>query len=236
MSYSSMVMENVRQYSKLKIIDTQKIYKEKFNKFPELTFYKAISRMAEIGEIERISKGIYCIPKKGRFGNVISNEKNILEYFLGVKNNKGVVIGYQLFVKYGLTTQVAKVIEAYSSVITQKQRSVRNVLVRKAKLNFDITTIKLIELLEVLQEYKNIEDLNKMNFIKFIEKRIKYYDEKTVKRVINTISYKKSTLASLKNILKFYNVENTIDEYLSGTSKYNTINMEEFHEITPQKG
>ena len=62
------------------IID-KKIYKEKFEGIPETTFYKAVSRLAKDGEIERITKGIYCKPKKGRFGTTVSNEKDILEYF-----------------------------------------------------------------------------------------------------------------------------------------------------------
>lgn len=232
MSYSSRVMEDVRQYSELKIIDTQKIHKQKFNEIPEPAFYKAVSRLAKAGEIERISKGIYCKPKKGRFGTTISNEKNILSYFLGEKKNKGVVIGYRLFNKYGLTTQISKTIELYSRVITQEKRTVRNILVHKSNLRFDTTTIKLIELLEILQEYKNIEDFNTNNFIKFIEEAVKYYDERTVERIIKSISYKKSTLASLRNVLEFFDLENTIDEYLNGTSKYNAINMEEIYEST----
>jgi len=225
-------MEDVRQYPELKIIDTQKIHKQKFNEIPESAFYKAVSRLAKSGEIERISKGIYCKPKKGRFGITISNERNILSYFLGEKKNKGVVIGYRLFNKYGLTTQISKTIELYSRVITQKKRTVRNILVHKSNLRFDTTTIKLIELLEILQEYKNIEDFNTNNFIKFIEEAVKYYDERTVERIIKSISYKKSTLASLRNVLEFFGLENTIDEYLNGTSKYNAINMEEIYEST----
>lgn len=234
MSYSSMVMEKVRQYPELKLIDAQKIYKEKFEGIPETTFYKAVSRLAKDGEIERITKGIYCKPKKGRFGTTVSNEKDILEYFLGENKNKGVVIGYWLFNKYGLTTQVSKIIELYSSVTIQKERNIRNVTIKKANLRFNSTTVRMIELLEILQEYKNIQDLNMNRFIKFIEETVKYYDEKTVERVIKSVGYKKGTLASLRNILDFFNLENNIDKYLNGTSKYNAINMEELYEITLQ--
>jgi hypothetical protein len=225
-----MVMENVRQYPELKLIDAQKVYKEKFEGIPETIFYKALSRLAKNGEIERITKGIYCKPKKGRFGITISNEKDILEYFLG--KNKGVVIGYRLFNKYKLTTQVSKNIELYSSVIIQKKRNIRNVAIKKANLRFNITTIRMVELLEILQEYKNIEDLNTNSFIKFIEETIKYYDEKIVVKIIKSIGYKKGTLASLRNILEFFNLENNIDKYLNGISKYNAINMGVLYETT----
>ena len=88
----------------------------------------------------------------------------------------------------------------------------------------------MVELLEVLQEYKNIEDLNTNNFIKFIEEAVKYYDERAVIRVIKSIRFKKSTLSSLRNTLDYYNLENNIDRYLNGTSKYNAINIEALYE------
>lgn len=234
MSYSSMVMENIRQYPELKLIDAQKMYKEKFEGMPETAFYKAVSRLAKDGEIERITKGIYCKPKKGRFGTTVSTEKEILEYFLGQNKNKGVVIGYRLFNKYRLTTQVPKIIKLYSSVIIQEERNIRNVTVKKANLRFNTTTIRMIELLEIIQAYKTIEDLNINSFINFIEETVKYYDEKTVERVIKSCSYKKGTLASLKNILDFFNLENNIDKYLNGISQYNAINMGKLYETTLQ--
>lgn len=235
MSYSSVIMENIRQYPELKLIDAQKMYQEKFKSVPETTFYKAISRLAKNEEIVRLTKGIYCKPKKGRFGTTISNEKDILEYFLGENKNKGVVVGYRLFNKYGLTTQVSKNIELYSSAAIQKERNIRNLTIKKANLRFNTTTIKMVELLEVLQEYKRIEDLNTNKFIQFIEDTVKYYDEKAVERVLKTCSYKKSTIASLRKILDFFNLENDLQKYLNGTSKYNEINMEELYETTSQK-
>ena len=116
MSYAMMIRENVGKYPELKIIDAHKLYKEKFNTISEKAFYKTFSRMAKAGEIKRIAKGIYCIPKKGKFGVTISGEKDILEYYLGSKNSKGVVVGYRMYNKYKLTTQVSKDIEIYSNV------------------------------------------------------------------------------------------------------------------------
>ena len=143
---------------------------------PEATFYKTMSRLAQDGEIERITKGIYCKPKKGKCGTTISSEKDILAYFLGKEQNKGVVIGWRLFNKYGLLTQVSKDIEIYSNVTNQEKRIIRNVTIKKANLKFDTTTIKMIESLEILREYQKIEDLNTNSLIAFIEKAVKCYD------------------------------------------------------------
>lgn len=231
MSYSSMVMESVKNYAELTIIDTQKIYKEDFNNIPELTFYKAISRMNKNDEIYRISKGIYCKPKKGRFGMVISSEKDIVEHYIGANKNKGVVIGYQMYSSKGLTTQISKNIELYSNVTFQEKKQIRNVIIYKRNIRFDNSTVKMIEFLEVLQNYKSIEDLNVKMLKSFIENYIDYYDEKIIQKLIRNMGYKKHTIASLKNILDFFDIENNLSQYLNGTSKYKSIRMEDLYEF-----
>ena len=231
MSYAMMIKENIRKYPELKIIDAHKLYKEKFNSISEQAFYKILSRMLKEGEIKRISKGIYCIPKNGRFGIVISGESNIIEYYLGSKRNQGIVIGYRMYNKYKLTTQVSKGVEIYSNILSQDKKKIQNVVIYKVNIRFDESTVRLIELLEVLQNYNKIEDLNKENLVNFIKTSIQYYDKKILEKVVNFIGYKKSTLDSLKNVLNYFEVENTIDEYLSGVSKYNSLRMEDLYEF-----
>lgn len=231
MSYAAMVMNNVKEYPELKIIDAHKLYQEKFNDVSEQAFYQTFSRMVKTGEIKRLTKGIYCIPKKGRFGDTVSSEKNILEHYLGSNHNRGVVVGYRMYNKYKLTTQVSKRVEIYSNMTLQENRHILNVFIRKANIRFDKPTIRLIELLEVLQNYKKIEDLNYASMIKFVEASIEFYDKKVLDKLVRVIGYKKSTLASLKNVLDYYGTENEIDEYLNGTSKYNALRMEELNEI-----
>jgi len=232
MSYSSRIIESINEYPELTIIDAQKLYKEKFNDVSEQAFYKTISRMSKNEDIERISKGIYCKPRRGRFGTTISSEKNILDHYLGINKNRGVVIGYQMYNNKGITTQVSKTIELYSNATFQEKKQIRNVIIYKANIRFDISTIKMVELLEVLQNYRNIEDLNLIGLKKFIEDSIKYYDEKTIQKLIRSIGYKKHTLASLKNILDFFKLENNMDNYLNVTSRYNALRMEELYGAT----
>src|SRR6056297_1153600 len=156
MSYAMMIKENIRKYPELKIIDAHKLYKEKFKSISEQAFYKILSRMLKEGEIKRISKGIYCIPKNGRFGIVISGESNIIEYYLGSKRNQGIVIGYRMYNKYKLTTQVSKGVEIYSNILSQDKKKIQNVVIYKVNIRFDESTVRLIELLEVLQNYNKI--------------------------------------------------------------------------------
>lgn len=230
MSYSNRVIESINQYPELKIIDAQQIYNRKFKGLSEQAFYKAISRMAKSGAIERLTKGIYYKPKKGRFGNIAASDKHILECYLGENMKNGVVVGYHMYNKYGLTTQVAKVIEIYSNSIYQEKRQIKNVEIKKANLRFDTQTTKMIELLDFIENFNRIEELNREKAIVFIENVVTYYNEKTLERLIRIIGYKKSTLASLKNILDYFNISNRVEEYLNGTSKYKAIRMEELYE------
>jgi len=232
MSYAIMIKENIREYSELKIIDAHKLYKEKFNNISEQAFYQTFSRMVKAGEIKRLTKGVYCVPKKSRFGMLVSGENNILEYYLGPKNNKGVVVGYRMYNKYKLTTQVSKSVEIYSNATLQEKKKIKNVTINRANIPFDIYTIQLIELLEVLQNYRKIEDINYINLIKFIENSIQYYNKRVLDKLMRVIGYKKSTLASLKNVLDYYGRANTINEYLNETSSYKSLRMEELNDIT----
>ncbi len=230
MSYSTMVKEKINKYSELEIIDAQRIYTSKCKSVPEQTFYKTISRMTKSGEIERLTKGIYCKPKIGRFGRLVSSEKHILEYYLGANGKRGVVVGYRMYNKYKLTTQISKVVEVYSNVSEQEKKKVLNVEIKKANLRFDPSSIKMIELLDFLENVNNIEELNRENTILFIEDAIALYSEKTLEKLIRTIGYKKSTLASLKNVLDYYKINHSVGRYLNAVSNYKSIRMEDLYE------
>lgn len=232
MSLSLTVKEKINQYSELEIIDTQNIYVRNFKNIPEQNFYKTISRMAKKGEIIRLTKGIYCKPTIGRFGRVLSSEKHILEYYLGTNGKKGVAVGYRMYNKYRLTTQISKGIEVYSNVSVQEKKNVLNVKIKKVNLRFEPSTSKIIELLDVLENFNNIEELNRKNAILFIEGATTSYSDKILENLIKTIGYKKSTLASLKNILDYYEINHSIGKYLSEVSSYKSIRMEDLYELT----
>lgn len=134
---------------------------------------------------------------------------------------------------YGLTTQIPKNVQVYSNVPIQEKREIRNVSVKKVNLKFEETTKRLIELLEVLQNYSKIEDLHSGNLRNFISTAVEYYDEKILEKLLKEIGYKKSTLASLKNVLDYFNISNTVSKYLNGTSKYATLDVDKLYEITP---
>lgn len=52
MSFTSTIVDSVKKYPELKIIDARQIYKEKFSEIPEQAFYQAVSRMAKAGKLK----------------------------------------------------------------------------------------------------------------------------------------------------------------------------------------
>ncbi len=232
MSYHATIENLINNVPALKIIDAQKLRNEKFMLIPEQAYFKVFSRLEKKGTLKRVSKGVYCKPKKSKYGTIISNEENILDYYLGANGTKGVIKGYRLFNKYRLTTQIAKNIEIYSTELLHNQKALKNVKINKIELMLNPQTIKLIELLEVLQEYKEIEDLNKQNLFKYLGETVRYYNEKTITKIIKSMNYRKSTIASLENVLNYYGIENSLKKFLNSTSKYETIQMESSNEFT----
>jgi hypothetical protein len=233
MSYATVVKETISQYAELDIIDAHQIYLSKCKDVPEQTYYKTISRMTKSGEIARLTKGIYCRPKTGRFGRHISSEKQILEHYLGKDGKNGVVVGYRMYNKYKLTTQISKRIDVYSNVSEQEKKKVLDVTIKKANIKFDTSSIKMIELLDFLENVNKIEELNKRHAIRFIEDAAALYNDQSLEKLVRAIGYKKSTLASLRNVLDYYKINHSIGKYLNSVSKYKSMKMEDLNEFTP---
>ena len=232
MNYVKAIEAAIGSYRELELIDAAYLYQHKFNNIPKPTFYKILSRLSATGVLSRLTKGIYCIPQRTRFGTVFSSEKDVINYYVGNDNKQGVVIGYRMYNHYNLTTQIAKKVELYSYKSGEKEKRIGNVTVSRLGFKPDKQAIRLIQLLAVLENYQSIEDLNWNNFISFIKESVEFYDAKHLKKVLRSISYKKSTLASLKVCLDYFGIANSVDEYLNPTSKYKTISVEAFNELT----
>ena len=179
----------------------------------------------------RISKGVYCRPKKTRFGVIMANENEIIQYFTGNSKN-GMVIGYRLYNREGLTTQVPKTTELYSNLITEEKKIVRNVSILKLNMQLEEPKVKMIETLEILQNYTQIEDVNIRAFVFYLQKAANEYDNKAANEVLSGIKYKKCTIAFLEMILNHYGIKNTLSKYLSGTSRYAIPRVEGINEFT----
>ncbi|MBR1689451.1 MAG: type IV toxin-antitoxin system AbiEi family antitoxin domain-containing protein [Oscillibacter sp.] len=215
------------------LIMTGKLYREKFSEqMSEAAFTQAISRLSKSGELERISKGIYCRPKKTRFGTVLPSDREIVDLF--TNQNNGVIVGYGLYNSLGVTTQVSKRITAYSSLAEEQLKQIRNVIIHKYDLEYTNEAKAVIRILELLHHYKEIQDIDYSAFLRSAESLSKQYTESAFDAVQKAIGYPKRTVAFLREALNYYNVPNSLNRYLSSLSNYRIPRMEELYETAQQ--
>lgn len=232
MNNSEIIRDELNKFHKNEIIFASKLYRENLydKNVSETSFYKMLERMHKNNEIEKLSKGIYYFPKKTKFGNIPMSDEEIISTF--TKKNEGMVVGYNLYNKLNLTTQVSKKITIYSSKVEGEVKNIRNIEIKNVKTKYSKEYIKIIEMLEVLQNFYEIQDLNYKEFYNYAKKCANEYNEDNTNKVLKEINYKKSTISSLNNILNYFNIKNDLNKYLSSLSKYNQIYMEEIYELT----
>lgn len=223
------IKNELNKYQVNELIFASKLYKEKFyNKVNEATYYKCLERMHNQGELFKISKGVYFFPNITKYGVIPPPSEKIINLF--TKNNHGMVIGYSLYNYLNLTTQISKKIDVISSLIEQKSKTIGNISVHKVNINYSKENVAIIQLLDVLQNFYSIEDINYNAFIKFVKNNIRFYNDKIFNNVIQCISFKKSTIAFLQNILNFYDIKNNLNNYLSSLSQYNYPDVKKINE------
>ena len=73
------------------LIIASKLYREKLaGQISEAAYYKTLQRMCEAGELVKIAKGTYHLPKVSKYGIVPPSEKEIVTAF--TENETGTVI------------------------------------------------------------------------------------------------------------------------------------------------
>ena len=132
-------------------------------------------------------------------GTDLPSEKEIIAAF--TENGTGMVVGYVLYNKLRLTTQVSKNIQIYTSVLDEPKKQIGNVFLQKYDMVFSPEVVRIVAMLEVLQNYKRIEDLNEPQFKKLCAEFAGQYDEKVCEYVLSNISYSEQTIARLKAVI-----------------------------------
>ena len=163
----------IYNYQENKLIFASDLYKEHLsNEMSEIVYYKTLERMCNTQELVKISKGIYCKPKKSKYGTILPNENDIVDLYVG--NTNGMIVGYKMYNLLGLTTQVSKKIEVYSSMVNNQNKNIQNVFIKQIKLNYTEELVKMIQFLEVLQNFNKIQDLNYSAFLNYSKKQQVY--------------------------------------------------------------
>lgn len=114
------------------IIEAARFYQKSGKPVSEQSYYKTLERMTKAGELVHLTKGMYYRPKKSRFGMVPISEKEIVSHFTGT--NRGLLVGYRLYVNKGLTTQVSKNAEVLSVLVREHKKNISNVSVSKIEM------------------------------------------------------------------------------------------------------
>lgn len=229
MKGNPIVRNALAEFEANELIIASKLYKEKLSgQISEAAYYKTLQRMCESGELVKIAKGTYHLPKVSKYGIVPPSEKEIVTAF--TENETGTVIGYSLYNALNLTTQIPKTITVMSSALEGLTKSIRNVIVYQVPLEFSKEITSMIHGLEVLQNFNSIQDINYQAFLKYAEQLALSYNPEVFEEIVNTKTYKKSTISFLYEILNYYNVQNNLNKYLSALSEYKHPKMEELYE------
>lgn len=229
LNYQLEVREKMESYPARELIIANKFLEENLPYVPANTYYKSIERMVKNGELEKIAKGIYCRPKKTKFGKISASEEDILNYYIGKKNCTGVVVGYRLYNKYRITTQVSKTVKLYSNILDEERKVIKNIEIKKICLPINSRITRAIEHLEILENYNQIEDIDKNYFGNFLKTVTEEYSDEVFTNVLKNMKYKKRTISFLESILNSRKIENTLSQFLNKTSKYKIPAVEEFY-------
>lgn len=229
MKSNAIVKNAVLEFNENELILASKLYKEKLSEYvSEAAFYKTLQRMCESGELVKIAKGTYHLPKFSKYGIVPPSEKEIVSAF--IENKTGTIIGYSLYNSLNLTTQIPKTVVVVSSSIDSFTKSIRNVIVHQMPVEFSEEIQNMVQALDVLQNFNSIQDINYTAFLNYTEELASRFNAAAFEKIISVKSYKKSTISFLHEILNFYNVQNNLSKYLSTLSDYKHPKMEELYE------
>ena len=222
------LLTTLEKIPETKIFEASKLYYENFNnEMSEAAYYKALERLTREGCLAKISKGLYCRPKKTKYGIALPSEQSIVSEY--IKGNRGVVVGYSLYNSLDLSTQIAKNIKIYSNAIVQRIKTVGNIQIERRSLEFNEKVCKAIEFLDVLNNFYGMQDLNYNSFIRYCSQYVKMYNESVMEIVLEKMNYPKSTIAFLRSILTHYGINNSLGKHLSALSTYKYPEMEEIY-------
>lgn len=147
---------------------------------------RKLNRMADMGVIQRLSKGRFYKPKQTIFGKLKPSQEEVVKDLL---EKDGKIIGYltgvSIFGKLGLTTQISNIIEI--GVKGKKNNTRRGMysirFVQQANL-ITKSNIPLLQLLDSIKSIKRIPDSTPDSSYNRIREIIKSLDEKSLDLMI----------------------------------------------------
>lgn len=146
---------------------------------------KALSRLVEEGQVQRLSKGKFYVAKQGMLGPRKPSDNELIRSVLYKDDRlRGYITGLALFNKLGLTTQVPRTITVALNGGRQK-KDFGTIRVRTVSTNAPVREkdVKLLQYLDVLRDIKKIPDANINRTLKLIMRYIAGLDDSERRRL-----------------------------------------------------
>jgi len=208
------------------------LWESELTSVPERTYYKILERLVIQGELVHLTKGMYYRPYKNNGKIIPISTEDILSYY--TENSTGVIVGDWLYEKAGIIEAKSDTVEVLSNKLTDNQKKIGNVAVRKVDMVLNEGTIAVIETMEILQNYQKLENPRNGRLLAYMKRFAESYDEETTEYVLTNRKYKKSSIAFLHQILEWYAVKNSLDKnHLSPLSTYKVPQIDDLRQKTP---
>ena len=164
----------------------------------------ALGRLAQEGEIERLSPGVYYKPKQTRFGVVgPSMEERFRDLLYDGDTPIAYLTGLYAFNLFGLTTQHSSILEIGTNFPKRNTKrgiyAIRFVL-QKNQICQD--NIDMLRLLDCLKWIKKIPDTTVDKSYSLLKKKVREYEKKDLKQLVElSLNYTPLTRALLGSML-----------------------------------
>lgn len=183
----------------------------------------ALGRLAQEGEIERLSPGVYYKPKQTRFGVVgPSMEERFRDLLYDGDTPIGYLTGLYAFNLFGLTTQHSSILEIGTNFPKRNTKrgiyAIRFVL-QKNQICQD--NIDMLRLLDCLKWIKKIPDTTVDKSYTLIKKKVREYEKEDHKQLVElSLNYTPLTRALLGSMLTDESLVTTLHQTLNPLTRF----------------
>lgn len=183
----------------------------------------ALGRLAQEGEIERLSPGVYYKPKQTRFGVVgPSMEERFRDLLYDGDTPIGYLTGLYAFNLFGLTTQHSSILEIGTNFPKRNTKrgiyAIRFVL-QKNQICQD--NIDMLRLLDCLKWIKKIPDTTVDKSYTLLKKKVSEYEKEDHKRLVElSLNYTPLTRALLGSMLTDESLVATLHQTLNPLTRF----------------
>lgn len=183
----------------------------------------ALGRLAQEGEIERLSPGVYYKPKQTRFGVVgPSMEERFRDLLYDGNTPIGYLTGLYAFNLFGLTTQHSSILEIGTNFPKRNTKrgiyAIRFVL-QKNQICQD--NIEMLRLLDCLKWIKKIPDTTVDKSYTLLKKKVSEYEKEDHKQLVElSLNYTPLTRALLGSMLTDESLVATLHQTLNPLTRF----------------